>query len=182
MRKLTIYYLILLTALFYNTSYSRQDTMPINNSIISLINELNSVHNNIINLEKIFGCKFYKNDSPKDELDLLLDDNTSSTDIFTCNKVKDYPQISNIKFEIHIFDNKRENFLSVTLNEKSYIKFSTITDSFGDKYELLQQAHNVPENKRCYIAYKLNNKLLTFGFQSCDNLNEVSYFNIREYK
>lgn len=174
---------MLLTTLFHNTSYSRQDTMQINNSIISLINEINNVKNNhVINFEKIFGCKFYKNDSPKDELDWLVDDSTSSTDIFTCNKVKDYPQISNVKFENHIFENKRESLLSVSLKEKHYIDFTHITDSFGNKYELLQQSHSVPEDKRCYIAYKLNSKLLTFGFQSCDNLNEVSYFNIREYK
>ena len=183
MCKLTINYLLLLTVLFHNTAYSRQDTMLINDSIISLINELNNTKNtNITQLEKVFDCKFHKAASPKDELDWLLDDNKSSAVVFTCNKVKNYSQISNIKFETHIYDNKKENLLSVSLNEKSHIKLTHITDDLGDKYELLQQSHSVPENKRCYIAYKFKNKQLTFGFQSCDNLNKVSYFNIREYK
>ena len=57
--KLTINYLLLLTVLFHNTAYSRQDTMLINDSIISLINELNNIKDkNITQLENIFGCKF----------------------------------------------------------------------------------------------------------------------------
>ena len=101
--------------------------MLINDSIIFLINELNNIKDkNITQLEKIFGCKFYKAASPEDELDWLLDESKSSTAIFTCNKVKNYPQISNIKFETHIYDNKKENLLSVSLSEKSHIKLTHI--------------------------------------------------------
>ena len=92
MCKLTINYLLLLTVLFHNTAYSRQDTMLINDSIIFLINELNNIKDkNITQLEKIFGCKFYKDASHEDELDWLLDKSKSSTAVFTCNKVKNYP-------------------------------------------------------------------------------------------
>jgi len=162
------------------TGFSRQETMKNNDTIITLIKKLNDTDSfSVLKLETILESNFFRVNDSDNALDWLVPDQPSNIEKYELKKSKVYKELKSTIYEIRsIENNKKEHFLSVHLNNNAFIDFKTIQNTFGDNNKLITQAANVPDDKRCNAVYEFKDKLITFGFPSCNNMKEISHFHI----